>query len=158
MSHGVNAITWTFDPLVARNAHFNLHKLGGRPEAYYTNYYGSMGDELNGADETDRLLIRWQLDSAHVQRACDAAPGSRKIASTALPPPVLIVGERGEPVLTSVVSESVLVSVPSDIEGIRQRDEPLAREWRIAVRDVLGASSAKALLWKALTGVLRRTS
>ncbi len=58
---GVPVINWTFDPLIARNAHFNLRKLGGRPVKYAVNYYGEMPDAINAGDETDRMLLRWEL-------------------------------------------------------------------------------------------------
>ena len=60
---GVPVINWTFDPLIARNAHFNLRKLGGRPVKYAVNYYGEMPDAINAGDETDRMLLRWELGS-----------------------------------------------------------------------------------------------
>ena len=57
----VGRITWTFDPLVARNAHFNLAVLGARVTEYLVNQYGAMADEINRGDETDRLLVEWAL-------------------------------------------------------------------------------------------------
>ncbi|WP_240973373.1 hypothetical protein [Nonomuraea composti] len=53
---GLERITWTFDPLVRRNASFNLVKLGARPEAYLTEFYGAMADAINEGDASDRLL------------------------------------------------------------------------------------------------------
>lgn len=61
VEHGVDRITWTFDPLVARNAHFNLTVLGARVVAYLENHYGAMDDGVNRADESDRLLVEWDL-------------------------------------------------------------------------------------------------
>lgn len=57
----VGQITWTFDPLVARNAHFNLRVLGTRVDEYLVNHYGRMDDGVNRDDETDRLLVTWVL-------------------------------------------------------------------------------------------------
>ncbi|GAA2478769.1 GNAT family N-acetyltransferase [Winogradskya humida] len=61
LAHGADAITWTYDPLVARNAHFNLVKLGAEPVEYLTDFYGPMHDVINGDDPSDRLLVRWDL-------------------------------------------------------------------------------------------------
>ncbi|UDY23826.1 GNAT family N-acetyltransferase [Nocardioides sp. Kera G14] len=61
LQRGVTAIEWTYDPLVARNAYFNIEKLGARPVEYLANFYGSMNDTINGVDESDRVLIRWDL-------------------------------------------------------------------------------------------------
>ena len=48
LERGLSTITWTFDPLVARNAYFNLAKLGATPVHYYEDFYGELGDELGG--------------------------------------------------------------------------------------------------------------
>ena len=48
MDHGIERIIWTFDPLVRRNAHFNLAKLGARAEEYLENHYGQMPDAKIG--------------------------------------------------------------------------------------------------------------
>ena len=57
----VGHITWTFDPLVARNAHFNLRVLGARVTEYLVDHYGPMDDGVNRGDETDRLMVSWAL-------------------------------------------------------------------------------------------------
>jgi predicted GNAT superfamily acetyltransferase len=57
----VGHITWTFDPLVARNAHFNLRVLGARVTEYLVNQYGAMDDGINRGDETDRVMVSWAL-------------------------------------------------------------------------------------------------
>jgi len=57
----VGHITWTFDPLVARNAHFNLRVLGARITEYLPDQYGAMDDGVNRGDESDRLMARWAL-------------------------------------------------------------------------------------------------
>ncbi|WGL52504.1 GNAT family N-acetyltransferase [Nocardioides sp. BP30] len=61
LHRGITAIEWTYDPLVARNAYFNIVKLGARPAEYLTNFYGAMNDAINGVDDSDRILIRWDL-------------------------------------------------------------------------------------------------
>lgn len=57
----VGHITWTFDPLVARNAHFNLRVLGTRVTEYLVDQYGPMDDGVNRGDESDRLMVSWAL-------------------------------------------------------------------------------------------------
>ena len=66
LARGVGHITWTFDPLVARNAHFNLRVLGTRVDDYLVNQYGPMNDGVNRGDETDRLMVTWALAAAPV--------------------------------------------------------------------------------------------
>ena len=60
-SHGIPVVTWTFDPLVRRNAWFNISRLGARPVEYLINFYGRMPDAINAGDESDRLLMAWDV-------------------------------------------------------------------------------------------------
>ncbi|WP_308492024.1 GNAT family N-acetyltransferase [Microbacterium terrisoli] len=81
LSHGVERITWTFDPLVARNAHFNLRALGAHVVEYLVDHYGAMDDGVNRGDASDRLLVEWNLT-----RPSTAAPDdARVVASVAVP-------------------------------------------------------------------------
>lgn len=61
LARDVGHVTWTFDPLVARNAHFNLRVLGARATEYLVDHYGPMDDAVNRGDETDRLMVSWAL-------------------------------------------------------------------------------------------------
>src|SRR3712207_7442617 len=65
IARGVHEVAWTFDPLVARNAWFNLTKLGARATEYLPNFYGPMDDGINGADESDRDRKSTRLNSSH---------------------------------------------------------------------------------------------
>lgn len=69
---GQKFIKWTFDPMQARNAHFNLNRLGVTISSYAANYYGSnyltmelKSNEPTGLD-SDRLFAEWRLDSPRV--------------------------------------------------------------------------------------------
>jgi len=66
LRHGITEISWTFDPLVRRNAYFNLVKLGADVVEYLPDCYGPMDDAINRGGESDRLLVRWRLDAAPV--------------------------------------------------------------------------------------------
>ncbi|GAB2601632.1 hypothetical protein Aab01nite_63580 [Paractinoplanes abujensis] len=127
---GVHTISWTFDPLVSRNAYFNMVKLGGRPVQYLPHFYGAMTDGINGADDTDRLLMRWDLTAPHGPLPAPDLTG----AAVALDR-----GPDGDPVPRPVTGRTVLVAVPSDIESLRRTDVACARRWRVAVREVLGS-------------------
>ena len=63
LAHGIEVVTWTFDPLVRRKAWFNIGRLGARPVEYLVNFYGSMRDSINAGDESDRLLMAWDVSS-----------------------------------------------------------------------------------------------
>ncbi|MFT3797577.1 GNAT family N-acetyltransferase [Microbacterium sp.] len=79
--HGVGRITWTFDPLIARNAHFNLRVLGARVTEYLVDHYGEMDDGVNRGDESDRVLVSWAL------AAPAAPPAEHDIVTTVEVPP-----------------------------------------------------------------------
>ena len=63
-AHGLAWVTWTFDPLVRRNAHFNLRVLGATVDEYLVDFYGPLPDALNAGDESDRLLVVWPVGDA----------------------------------------------------------------------------------------------
>ncbi len=157
LRHGVRVIAWTYDPLIRRNAYFNLVKLGARPVEYLPNFYGVMDDAINGGTETDRMLVHWDLRSA---AACEASAGRPAPASLAVELAresvvALSAGDGGQPVPglppaggpgarlplaggeTTRRPPRLLVGVPADIEAMRLSDPPLAAAWRIALRDVL---------------------
>ncbi|MFF1278171.1 GNAT family N-acetyltransferase [Streptomyces marokkonensis] len=140
LQRGVSAISWTFDPLVRRNSYFNLVKLGTRPEEYLTNFYGDVRDGINGDDDTDRLLVRWELDSEPVRAACAGAPAPGDVAACRAAGAVEALG-RGQdagPVPGTLDGPTLLVAVPQDIERLRLTSPGQARQWRAALRDVLG--------------------
>ncbi len=62
--HEIPWITWTFDPLVRRNAWFNIEVLGAEIADYHVNFYGEMTDSINAQDESDRLMVAWPSDNS----------------------------------------------------------------------------------------------
>lgn len=72
LAKGVNFIKWTFQPVQARNAFFNLEKLGAIVRHYEPNFYGTdystIGDQSEkiGLD-SDRLFAEWHLESERVK-------------------------------------------------------------------------------------------
>ncbi|GIH26789.1 hypothetical protein Aph01nite_50990 [Acrocarpospora phusangensis] len=135
LARGLDRVTWTFDPLVRRNAHFNLAKLGARPEAYLREFYGVMADEVNAGDESDRLLAVWRLTSPEAVTAASGRPYQPGRAAEAEPG---LLAEYGKPVARVAGGRVVLVELPEDIEAVRRADPGAARAWRLAVREVLG--------------------
>jgi predicted GNAT superfamily acetyltransferase len=142
LERGIKVVEWTFDPLVRRNAHFNLTKLGARAHKYLVNFYGEMVDGLNAGEESDRILIRWHLDSAQAESASagrapePAVEQLLREGATA----VLTVGPAGEPVQDSASTGVLMCQVPEDIVAIRRADPVLAHSWRLAVRRALSSA------------------
>jgi len=101
-------ITWTFDPLVARNAKLNLTKLGVEISAYYPNFYGDMPDELNAGDESDRIMASWKV------------VGDQPLAKS---------------IITNPDKSDTLIKIPKDIVAIRGKDVSENLKWRHKVRD-----------------------
>lgn len=64
-------ISWTFDPLVSRNARFNISKLGVEISAYFQDFYGPMTDLVNAGDASDRLMVNWQVSGGAPQSSND---------------------------------------------------------------------------------------
>jgi len=85
LSRGINLIEWTFDPLQARNANFNIRRLGAVVRRYLCNFYGESSSPLHANLPTDRLVAEWRLDSPRVEahlsgRAHEADKDVRRIA------------------------------------------------------------------------------
>lgn len=81
LERGVGHITWTYDPLVARNAHLNLAVLGTRAVEYLVDHYGPMDDGVNRGDESDRILVDWAVAASPA-----APPATGQVVSTVAVP------------------------------------------------------------------------
>ncbi|MER6951557.1 GNAT family N-acetyltransferase [Nonomuraea sp. NPDC000554] len=150
LERGLKRVTWTYDPLVRRNAHFNLAKLGARPREYLPAFYGVMDDAINQGDESDRLLTVWTLSAPHVKARVRREPPAGRVPTGAV---VVLEDEDGRPAVRPDDGETVLVAVPEDIEASRRSDPGAAKAWRHAMRDVLGGLLAEG---RTVTGFHRK--
>jgi predicted GNAT superfamily acetyltransferase len=130
MRRGIDTISWTVDPLVRRNAYFNLARLAATVADYLPDFYGSMQDGVNANDASDRLLLHWSLNSDRVSTASEGTPHVLEPAAAAL----LSVGPAGEPVAHPATGPTLSCELPADIVRIRLADPPLAGAWRMALR------------------------
>ena len=148
LERGLSRITWTYDPLIARNSFFNLTRLGGRPETYFVDFYGVMDDGPNRGQPTDRVQIGWDLDAPGTLEAGETArtgtPGGNGPDVEALieggAAVVLSVGPNGEPVMGRPPPSgetTVLIGIPADIEEMRRSAPPQALTWRYELRSTL---------------------
>lgn len=130
LGQDIHVARWTFDPLVARNAWFNLGKLGAVADDFRRAFYGEMTDEVNRGDRTDRLVIRWDLDP-------DPAPG---VWPVELPTVLAAGGDPEGPVPvpgSAPAADGGVVEVPRDHQQLRRRDPGLASRWRDATAEAL---------------------
>lgn len=145
LQHGLDRIGWTFDPLVRRNAWFNLGRLAATPVEYLPDFYGPMHDTINAADQSDRLLMCWSLEAPAVVRAVAGQPVDVDLPALLAggAATVLAAGPGGRPeVRPAVPGVPALIAVPADVEALRVGDPALAAEWRTAVRAALGGALA----------------
>jgi predicted GNAT superfamily acetyltransferase len=142
LARDVKVMEWTTDPLIRRNAYFNLTKLGAEAPRYLVDFYGEMRDGFNAGDESDRLLIRWRLDSHQAEAAAAGELDGLDVdklrgwGSHA----ILSVGADGEPVFDASPARVLLCQVPEDIVAVRRSSPGLAHQWRVAMRRALGGS------------------
>ncbi|MFB7013660.1 GNAT family N-acetyltransferase [Streptomyces sp. NPDC056237] len=141
----VSLVTWTFDPLVRRNAYFNLAKLGAGPVRYLPDFYGPMRDGINGAGDTDRLMVRWELSAPAASTASLGEAARVEVAALRErgAAPALSVAPDGGPLTAVADGPVVLVAVPPDIETLRRTDPDQGQAWRVALREVLGGLMAE---------------
>jgi predicted GNAT superfamily acetyltransferase len=66
LARGISLIEWTFDPLQAKNAYFNICRLGVVARRYVPDLYGSTTSPLHAGLPTDRLVAEWHLASERV--------------------------------------------------------------------------------------------
>lgn len=130
LGRGVESMTWTFDPLVARNAFFNFERLGARALEYLPNFYGAMDDELNRSQASDRILIKWDLRNTVQQPGYETTQVPLAALSRGATAPLI-----GLPVDPDV--RICRVEIPHDIEQMRRENLPAAEQWRLALRNAL---------------------
>lgn len=120
LDHGVTEIRWTYDPLIRRNAHLNLEKLGATVRAYLPDFYGVLDDAISGSDSTDRFEVSWQLDSPEVAESIDGALANEAPSHADL----------------DTVHHGIRLELHPDFEALRQNDPHAAAELRAASRAV----------------------
>jgi predicted GNAT superfamily acetyltransferase len=135
----IDEITWTFDPLQSRNAHFNFGKLGVVSGSYRQDFYGPETSSSLHRNSTDRLWVRWPICSRRVQDRLQGKGRRTEMLDTlsVLSPLVRLIGNH-QPVradlATALARQRIAIEIPSDIVGIEKAQPELAREWRASTR------------------------
>ena len=106
--HKIPFITWTFDPLVKRNAKLNILKLGVEVASYHPNFYGVMPDLINAGDDSDRLMAKWVVGPT--------SPNEKSLTTT-------------------IPDSAITISVPEDIVKLRETNLAEAKSARVRVRE-----------------------
>jgi len=134
LARGITRVTWTFDPLQAKNAKLNLEHLGARARHYLPDFYGPLGGRLNGDLPTDRLLAEWPLDAPHVVAL---AAGETRPVATKPSVIALLKDAAGEPELRDPGGEAgrVWLELPPGIAP--QSDVERTLRWRLALRGAM---------------------
>lgn len=116
--NGFATVTWTFDPLVRRNAWFNLVRLGARALGYHENFYGELADGINAGEQSDRLLVRWDVNDT------DGPTSGAVIEPT---------------------DGDLVIDTPPDIESLRAIDRTASAEWRSRQRAAFGGAGDRVV-------------
>ena len=114
LQQGVDTARWTFDPLVAKNAHINLNRLGAVVVEHVENMYGDSNSTLHAGLGTDRFVAEWRLAD---ERVAGVIAG-------------LEIAEGESP-----SKSPVRVEIPADIYDVLERAPHEAVQWRARTRD-----------------------
>ena len=137
LEKGLNWIEWTFDPLRAGNARFNLRHLGAVASEYLVDAYGWMEDGLNEGLPSDRLMAFWDLTIGGKAEPDMTGEDEGRRATPAGPPePALKARPDGSPgqVVLDARAPAVSIDLPPDLDSLLADKPDLALEWRFATR------------------------
>ncbi len=134
LGHGVDTVFWTFDPMVARNAHLNINRLGAVVVRYVANMYGDeTGSPLHAGGETDRFIVRWDLESQRTKWAVEGELAPQYAGypddQNAIEAPEL----GGGTLFELPEGDEVFVEIPADLAAAVAAGPDL-RAWRDNVR------------------------
>jgi chorismate synthase len=155
IQQGVRLITWTFDPLLATNAHLNIRKLGAVCHEYRENYYG-VGKEggLATLGSSDRLFVEWWVTNRRVEERLNGNRGDLQLKHYLDANTPIINPTSAETNGTPWPSEKMitpegltaLVEIPLDYPAIVQRDQALAQAWRTHTRQMFQSLLTKGFV------------
>jgi predicted GNAT superfamily acetyltransferase len=122
---GARVIYWTYDPLVARNAHLNFNVFGVRVAEYVPNMYGESRSPLHRGIGTDRLVVAWPVDDRELAARRSVIADASRAARN---------GER---------QDARFIEVPAHIDKLQAKDMKTARTWRRETRDAFQSALAE---------------
>jgi predicted GNAT superfamily acetyltransferase len=127
----IGEMYWTYDPLIAKNAHFNLNVLGARVVRYAPDMYGETGSPLHHGFATDRLVVVY--DTARPPR--DAS--SNLAGDDACTPVLTARPQPGDPVRSpgDEPAPRARLEVPADFAQLLADAPADAKAWHVATRE-----------------------
>ena len=135
IEQGIDAMTWTFDPLQSLNAYFNFNRLGVVSDRYLVNFYGEDASSFLHGNGTDRLWVTWLLNSRRVR---DRLGGTDSAADIREVTPLVELGENEAPRRNSLDEclslDQAAIEIPADINALERQNRTVAVEWREATR------------------------
>lgn len=152
---GIDHVTWTYDPLLSRNAHLNVTKLGAVCNTYHRSEYGEMRDGLNAGLPSDRFQVDWWVYSPRVVRRLGRSPrpalGLNAFLDAGVKPIYSLktdtLGGLCPPGTFNLPdARIILMEIPSDFQALKAADMTLAREWRFFSREVFETCFAAGFL------------
>lgn len=154
---GLDHITWTYDPLLSRNARLNIAKLGAVCNTYRRSEYGDMRDGLNAGLPSDRFQVDWWINTRRVDRRLSKrARRPLKLdnfAKADLQPLYSVHASRqtgGWPRpsehFSPLEGHIALAEIPADFIALKDADFPLARDWRFFSREVFETAFAEGYI------------
>jgi chorismate synthase len=125
LDNGVDTARWTYDPLVAKNAHVNLNRLGAVVVEHVEDMYGASNSALHVGLGTDRFVVEWRLTDERVKRVIAGLERADTGFATA---PAVNDAPEFPP------ATRVRVEIPADIYAVLERAPHEALEWRARTR------------------------
>jgi predicted GNAT superfamily acetyltransferase len=152
---GLDHVTWTYDPLLSRNAHLNIARLGAVCSTYRRSEYGDMRDGLNAGLPSDRFQVDWWVNTKRVERRLSkrARPILRlsHLARVGVHPLYqLQTGPDNLPRppehIPALEAQLIAAEIPSDFMMLKASDFSLARDWRFFTREFFETAFAKGYI------------
>jgi chorismate synthase len=146
IAQGIRLVTWTFDPLLAPNAHLNIHKLGAVCEKFKENYYGTEGEGgLAVLGSSDRLFVDWWVTHRRVKERVEGQRGGLTLQHyldaevPVVNPTTASIDQMPRPAerTQDVIGAMALLEIPLDYPAIVRSDQTLAIVWRMHIREQL---------------------
>lgn len=160
-SQGIERVIWTYDPLLSRNAHLNIARLGAVCNTYLRNLYGEARDSLNAGLPTDRFQVDWWVNAPRVVARMEGQPPRHPRLADLLgagavllnPPDASGAPRPPDPLATAAwhpgegsEGRTVLVEIPTDFLSLKATDPGLALAWRMAARACLESLFGRGFL------------